>query len=106
MKESTMSKTTNKQSIASMTGATELLPILGTIPDFEEYDMTDGERTMLQSLLQEAAQCRLNREQPYPKEWAHLVSRRQYEYATKLLYREAVEALRSFTETMRRKDNG
>ena len=83
-----------------MTGASELLSIM---PDFEEYDMIEGERRILRSLLQEAAQCRLDRDKPYPKEWAHFISRRHYEYATELRYRDAIEALRSFIGAMRSK---
>ena len=104
MKESTMNKTTNKQSIASMTGASELHSILGNNPDFEEYDMNDEERTLLQSLLQEATQCRLDKTgAKYTDQWAHLVSRRQYYYYYDIKYKESVNAIRSFLDTMRSK---
>jgi len=87
-----------------MTGASELHSILGNNPDFEEYDMTDKERTMLQSLLQEATQRRLDRSNAkYTDQWAHFVSRRQYYYYFELQYRESVNAIRSFMDTMRSK---
>ena len=72
-----MNKTTNKEDDPYLTMSAGVF----TESDFEEYDMTDKERTMLQSLLQEATQRRLDRSNAkYTDQWAHFVSRRQYYY--------------------------
>ena len=95
-----MNKTTNKEDDPYLTMSAGVF----TESDFEEYDMTDKERTMLQSLLQEATQRRLDRSNAkYTDQWAHLVSRRQYHYYFAFQYREAVNAIRSFMDTMRSK---
>lgn len=100
MKESTMNKTTNKEDDPYLAMSAGVF----TESDFEEYDMNDEERTMLQSLLQEATQCRLDKiGAKYTDKWAHLVSRRQYYYYYDIKYKESVNAIRSFMDTMRSK---
>ena len=95
-----MNKTPNKEDDPYLTMSAGVF----TESDFEEYDMTDKERTMLQSLLQEATQRRLDRSNAkYTDQWAHFVSRRQYYYYFELQYKESVNAIRGFMDTMRRK---
>jgi len=95
-----MNTTTNKEDDPYLTMSAGVF----TESDFEEYDMTDKERTMLQSLLQGATQCRLEKiGAKYTDKWAHLVSRRQYYYYFDHQYKESVNAIRSFMNTMRSK---